>query len=60
METSSPLKFTLERLAIPKLSDGLKTCIHKNSKGESCNADSPSESRYQTEIIKIRVFKKLK
>ena len=45
MKTSSQLKFTLERLAIPKLSDGLKTCMHKNYKGESPQADSPSESK---------------
>ena len=42
MKTSSRLKFTLERSVIPKQSDGLKTCIHKNYKGESCQADSPS------------------
>jgi hypothetical protein len=53
-------KFTLESLAIPKLSDGLKTCMQKKGRGGSCQADPPPESRYQTEIIKIRILKKLK
>ena len=34
--------------------------MHKNYKGESCQTDSPSESRYQLEIIKIRILRELK
>ncbi len=45
MKTSSRPKFIWERLVIPKLSDGLKTFMHKNYKGESCQSDSPSDSR---------------
>jgi hypothetical protein len=42
METSSRPKFTLERSVTPKLSDGLKTFMHKDFMGESRRADSPS------------------
>jgi hypothetical protein len=45
MKTSSRPKFTLVKSVIPKLSDGLKTCMHKNHKGESNYPDSPSESK---------------
>jgi integrase/recombinase XerD len=39
------MKFTLGRSVITKLSDGLKTFMHKNYKGESCQTDSPAGSR---------------
>ena len=45
METSSRPKFIWERSVIPKPSDGLKTCMHKNYKGESYQTDSPAESK---------------
>jgi integrase/recombinase XerD len=41
----STTKFIWEKSAIPKLSDGLKTFMHKNNKGESFWAGSPFESK---------------